>query len=269
MQGCGEDVVVLDCFHQPLAVQADLAALARRVLDRARGVGGEALLLLGPGSAEKVLVRSFALDGSEGEPSTHALRCAARYASDSGAVSHTSFALETLHGAVRVQMVDSVNVRVDLGVPAAPDTLAEIRESTAASFTRTVSLDGRELAYVPVSVGTPFGIFFVPDFSFPMTTMARRIVRHPDFPDGTGVCFTLVQDRGCLRLRAWEGGRRKVSCPAAAAAVVAAVVSGFADRDVLARMPGGDLYLEWGEDNRLRLTGPAVYVFTCTFPFEE
>jgi diaminopimelate epimerase len=56
----------------------------------------------------------------------------------------------------------------------------------------------------------------------------------------------------------------------AAAAVVAAVVNGFCDREVFVRLPAGDLYLEWREDsNRLLVTGPAVYAFTGTFPFEE
>jgi diaminopimelate epimerase len=270
MQGCGEDVIVVDCFKQPLAVQADLGALARLALDRSLGIGGEALLLLGPGGEQRLSLRAFGPDGVEARPSGNAVRCAGRYACDSGLVSATAFAVETDGGAVRVQVVDSVNVRIDLGTPVAADTLAQIRESPASSFTRTIALEGRELAYVPVSVGEPFAVFFVPSFSFPVLTTARRIARHPGFPAATGIAFARVRDRESLKLRTWEAGRLTPSCAGAAAAVVAAVVSGFTDREVFVRMRCGDLFLEWMEtDNRMRLTGPAAYVFTGSFPFEE
>jgi len=271
MHGCGDDVVVVDCFRQPLAVQADLARLARRCLDRGTGVGGSALVLIGPGTgAGRLSVRAFPPDGAEHAPSGHALRCAARYATDAGLVSSTEFALETLRGGVLAQAIDSRNIRLDLGPPVGPQTAAEIRESPASAFTVSLEVDGRLLSYTPVSVGTPFGIFFVPGFDSSMERAARRIARTPGYPTDTGVAFAQVVDRETLGLRAWDRGRRVPSCSCAAAAVVAAVVNGFCDREVFVRLPGGDLYLEWREEtNRLHLTGPALYSFTGTFPFEE
>jgi diaminopimelate epimerase len=44
---------------------------------------------------------------------------------------------------------------------------------------------------------------------------------------------------------------------------VAGVLTGRTGRAVLAHLPGGDLRLEWSEqDNRVRMTGPAVEVFS-------
>ncbi len=271
MNGCGDDAVVVDCFRQPLAVQADLGRLARRCLDRGSGVGGTSLLLVGPGSAAgRLSVRAFTPDGAEGDPSGHALRCAARYATDAGLVSSTEFPIETRRGDVGAQAIDSRNIRLDLGLPVSPQTAAEIRESPASAFVVSLEIDGRLLSYTPVSVGNPFGIFFVPGFGSSTDRTARRIARHPGFPAGAGVAFAQVIDRETLGLRSWDRGRRVPSCSCAAAAVVAAVVNGFCDREVFVRIPGGDLFLEWREEtNRLHLTGPALYAFTGTYPFEE
>jgi diaminopimelate epimerase len=271
MNGCGEDVVLVDCFRQPLAVQADLPRLAHRCLDRGTGVGGTALLLVGPGSRSGcVAARAFQPEGGEGDPSGHALRCAARYATDAGLVSSTEFAVETRRGDVRAQAIDSSNIRLDLGLPVSLETAAEIRESPEAAFTVSLEVDGRLLSYTPVSVGSPFGVFFVPGFDAATERTARRIGRHPGFPAGAGVALVRVIDRETLALRSGDRSRRVPSCSCAAAAVVAAVVNGFCDREVFVRLPGGDLYLEWHEDsNRLHLTGPASYAFTGTYPFEE
>jgi diaminopimelate epimerase len=271
MHGCGDDVVVVDCFRQPLAVQAELPLLARRCLDRGTGVGGSALVFVGPGSSPNHLsARAFQPDGAEGDPSGHALRCAARYATDAGLVSSTEFAIETRRGDVRAQAIDSRNIRLDLGLPMSPAAAAEIRESPATAFTASLEVGGRLLSYTPVSVGTPFGVFFVPGFDSATERAARRIARHPDFPAGAGVAFAQVIDRETLALRSWDRVRCVPSCSCAAAAVVAAVVNGFCDREVFVRLPAGDLFLEWREEtNRLHLTGPALYSFTGTYPFEE
>jgi diaminopimelate epimerase len=271
MHGCGEDVVLVDCVRQPLAVQADLPRLAGRCLDRGSGVGGSALLLAGPGSADgRLSARAFEPDGAEADPSGHALRCVARYATDAGLVSSTTFLVETRRGDVRAEAIDSRNIRLDLGAPVSPEAAAEIRESPAGVFTAAVEVDGRLLTYTPVSVGTAYGVFFVPGFDATSARTGRRVAKHPGFPHGAGVAFVQVIDRETLALRAWDRGRTVPSSGCAAAAVVAAVVNGFCDREVFVRLAAGDLYLEWREDtNRLLLTGPALYAFTGTFPFEE
>jgi diaminopimelate epimerase len=271
MHGCGEDVVLVDCVRQPLAVQADLGRLALRCLARDTGVGGTALLLAGPGAAEgRLAVRAFGPDGAEGDPTGHALRCAARYATDAGLVSSTVFVVETRRGDVRAEAIDSNHIRLDLGAPVSREAAAEIRESPAAAFTAAVEVEGRLLTYTPVSVGTAWGVFFVPGFDAATARLGRRVARTPDWPPGAGAAFAQVIDRETIALRAWVDGRPTPSSAAAAAAVVAAVVDGFCDREVFVRLPGGDLYLEWREDsNRLLLTGPAQYAFTGTFEAGE
>jgi diaminopimelate epimerase len=272
MQGCGDDVIVLDTLRVPPDAQGHLPALSRRILNRRFGVGGNSLIALAASTAEGLPLHCFDPDGDEVPPGCHAARCAARYASDSGAVNRSDFPILTAMGNLRIQIIDSANVRVDMGMPFSGERTAEIRESVAGSFTRSLLVEGRSLTYTPVSLGRPYAMFFVPDFAFPLRKTARAIAAQPDFPDGTGIGFVQVYSREEMRLRMWEAEDDMVGdeCDCAAAALVAAVVNGFSDREPFMHLRGGDVFLQWEEtDNHIWLTGPAGYVFTGTYDFTE
>ncbi len=270
MQGCGDDVIVVDGARIPPEAQPSLPSLARRILNRGIGVGGNRLLVLQGGREAALAVQCFDPDGDDAALPGHAARCAARYASDSGAVSRNDFLIESAGRQMGAQIIDSANVRIDIGVPFSSDTVAEIRESPRDSFTRSLLVEGRSIIYTPISLGQPYAMLFVPDFSFPLRRTARAIAAQPDFPEGTGIGFVQVYSREEMRLRMWEPeqGSPGDECGGAAAALVAAVVNGFADREPFLHLRGGDVLLQWQEsDNHIWLTGPAGYVFTGTYDF--
>jgi diaminopimelate epimerase len=272
MQGCGDDSILLKAAQLPPGFDSELPAVAREMLDRRFGVGSNTLVFMGTTEEKGLFARGFDPQGEEPALPCHAARCVARYASDSGAAGGQDFSVWTPDGRVRVQIIDSTNVRVDMGVPMGSETQAEIREKPSESFTKSLLVDGRNLSYTPISLGRSYAMFFVPDLAFPLNRTARHIAQQPDFPALTGIGFVKVYNREELRLRAWEakGEAPGDECACAAAALVASVVNGFADREVFIHLPGGDVFLQWGEsDNHLWLTGPAVYVFTGTYDYEE
>jgi diaminopimelate epimerase len=70
-------------------------------------------------------------------------------------------------------------------------------------------------------------------------------------------------------MRTWERGCGiTLACGTGACAVaVAGVLTGRTARTVTAHLPGGDLQLRWDEgDNHVRMTGPAVEVFSGDWP---
>ena len=270
MQGCGDDVVVVNGTRLPEEAIPQLSRLAQRMLDRRTGVGGNSLVVLGPGAGSLLPLRCLDPEGDERDIPCAAARCAARYASDSGAVNTNDFLLDSDGRKVRAQIIDSANVRVDMGSPVSIEKAAEIRESLRESFSRSLLVNGRTVTYTPISLGHSYAMVFVPDFSFPVRRTAREIAGAEDFPDGTGIAFVQVCSREDIRLRTWEapGETDTDDCASAAAALVASVVNGLADRELVARIPGGDLFLQWEEtDNHIWVTGPAVYVFTGTYDF--
>jgi diaminopimelate epimerase len=272
MQGCGDDVIIADAAKVPLEAHDRFPLLARRILDRSFGVGGNSLVLLGTSDDADLSVRCFDPEGDEASITCNAARCAARYASDSGAVKKADFTIGTASRQLRMQIIDSANVRVDMGAPLSRETAREIKESNRDSFTRSMLVEGRTVSYTPISLGRPYAMLFVPDFSFPLKKTARAISGQPDFPDDTGIGFIQVFSREEIRLRAWEGdeGIPGDECSCAAAALVAAVVNGFTDREIFVHLRGGDIFLQWEEaENHIWLTGPAGYVFTGVYDFAE
>jgi diaminopimelate epimerase len=270
MQACGDDSIIMRDTQFPPGADSVLPTLALRILDRSFGVGGNCLLLMGPTEEGELVVRAFDPQGDEMPLSCHAARCLARYASDSGAAQGGDFLMRTPDRRIRVQIIDSNNVRVDMGIPISSETQAEIRESPKDSFTRALLVDGRSLSYTPISLGRSYAMFFVPDLAFPLRKTAHMISKQPDFPAGTGIGFVKVYSREEIRLRVWAGEDENDECSCAAAALVASVVNGFTDREVFIHLKGGDVFLQWEEsDGHLWLTGPATYVFTGTFDYEE
>jgi diaminopimelate epimerase len=270
MHGCGDDVIVVDGTKLTPETIELLGRIARKMLHRIAGVGGNELVVLGAAAGSTLPVRCLDPEGDDRDLPCNAARCAARYASDSGAVNATEFQIDSVGRKISAQIIDSAHVRVDMGRPLSREKTQEIRESVRESFTREILVQGRTVTYTPISLGRPYAMIFVEDFSFPVRRTAREIAAGPDFPDGTGIGFVQVCSREELRLRTWEapGELAADECASAAAALVAAVVNGLADREVFVRLPVGDLFLQWDEaDNRLWATGPAGYVFTGTYDF--
>ena len=65
-------------------------------------------------------------------------------------------------------------------------------------------------------------------------------------------------------MRVWErGSGETLACGTGACAVcVAGVLTKRTGRKVLIHLPGGDLELEWAENNHVYMTGEAVEVFS-------
>jgi diaminopimelate epimerase len=81
--------------------------------------------------------------------------------------------------------------------------------------------------------------------------------------------FVQVLGRGEVRQRTWERGAGETwACGTGASAVcVAGVLTGRTARRIVCHLLGGDLELEWSEqDNHVYMTGPAEEVFQGQWP---
>jgi diaminopimelate epimerase len=267
MQGCGNDYIYVDCFAEPMP--RDPAALARAVSDRHFGIGGDGLILICPSDSADARMRMFNADGSEAEMCGNGIRCVAKYVYDHGIVRKPTLRIETGRGVllldVEVTGGTVRRVRVDMGEPILeaariPTTLVGNPPAAA-----TLKIDGRSYSVTCVSMGNPHCVQFVDDVAgAPVTTLGPRIETDPHFPARTNVEFVEVLSRGELRMRVWERGSGETwACGTGAAAVaVASAITGRTDRRVLAHLRGGDLELDWAEDDHIYMTGPAVEVFT-------
>ncbi len=116
-----------------------------------------------------------------------------------------------------------------------------------------------------VSTGNPHVVFYCRDVQrVPLETIGPKIERHAIFPRRINVHFVQVHSPDEVTMRTWERGSGiTLACGTGATAVcVAGVLTGRTARRILAHLPGGDLELQWAENDHVYMTGPAVEVFT-------
>ena len=278
MHGIGNDYVYVNCFEEPMP--ADPAALAVRIADRHFGVGGDGLILICPSKVADAKMRMFNADGSESEMCGNGVRCVAKYVYDHGISRKPVLNIETGNGVLPIALeieCDKVKrARVDMGEPILeaakiPTTLTgerivdaklpAITEGVPSWFARA----GMQTTMTCVSMGNPHVTIYCGDVAeVPLSDIGPKIETHSIFPRRINVHFVQVHSPGEVTMRTWERGSGiTLACGTGASAVcVAGVLTGRTDRKILAHLPGGDLELEWGNDNHVYMTGPATEVFS-------
>lgn len=274
MHGLGNDYVYVDGFRTP--VPDNPAEISRRISDRHFGIGADGLILILPSSSADARMRMFNADGSESEMCGNGVRCVAKYVYDHGIAQKPELAIETGRGILKIQLsVHNGKVqsaRVNMGEP----ILEGSRIPTTFPHDRVINQSIRVpstdifLEGTCVSMGNPHVVIYAGDQYF-VANPEDLVVKHgsrietaPEFPHRINVHFVKVLSRSEVTMRTWERGSGiTLACGTGACAVcVAGVLSGRTDRQLLAHLPGGDLELEWSEqDNHVYMTGPAVEVF--------
>lgn len=273
MQGAGNDYVYVDCFTEP--IPQDPAETARRISDRHFGVGGDGLVLIRPSETADARMQMFNADGSEAEMCGNAVRCVAKYVYEHGHAHKPALDIETGNGVLKLQLElnnGSVDrVRVDMGEPILdaariPTTLTGDpvvdRELNVAG---TGMVAGRTLKVTCVSMGNPHCVTFVDKATDELVLgLGPQIEHHVAFPKRVNVEFVEVLSPTEVRQRTWErGSGETLACGTGASAVcVAGVLSGRTERRIVNHLLGGDLELEWGDNNHVYMTGLAEEVFT-------
>lgn len=280
MHGAANDYVYVDCFTEE--APADPAALAPRIADRHRGVGGDGLVLVMPSSRASARMRMFNADGSESEMCGNGVRCVAHLVVARGHAAPGPVTIETGRGVLTLGVTPTgdhtSSVKVDMGPPLLeaaeiPVAVAGGRVidaacpalDTEASWWSACGLDPRMTC---VSMGNPHVVFYCRDVGrVPLESIGPRVETHPLFPRRVNVHFVQVESRGHVVMRTWERGSGvTMACGTGASAVcVAGVLTGRTDRRIAADLPGGRLDLEWTESGHVFMTGPAEEVFVGTW----
>ena len=273
MHGIGNDYVYV---YLPAEQIGDAASLAIAVSDRHLGIGADGLILIGPSSQADVSMRIFNADGSEAAMCGNGIRCVAKYACDRGFVEGNAVRVETKAGIKTIQVFREngrvVGARVDMGMPAMarkdiPMAGPAEEECVDGPFT----VNDNNYTATCVSMGNPHCVIFVDDVeSVPLEADGAALENHAAFPERINVHFVQVISESKVRMRTWERGSGvTLACGTGASAVcVAGALTGRTDRTILAHLPGGDLELEWAENNHVFMTGPATEVFTGEWPID-
>jgi len=285
MHGLGNDYIYVNCFDERVD---DPVALAPIISDRHRGVGGDGLILIEPAQTADVRMRMFNADGSEAEMCGNGIRCVAKYTYEHKLVRPggefsvpgqqpfpASLNIETGNGILTVGLIIDENdkvrkVCVNMGRPVLSPHDIPVNLPGDKVIAQPIKVFGEELSITCVSMGNPHAVFFCDDVRLiELETLGPAIEKHSLFPNRTNVHFVQIDKPAEFTMRTWERGSGiTMACgTGACAACVAAALNGRQQRICTGHLPGGDLDLNWCEqDNCVYMTGPAEEVFEGIWP---
>ena len=273
MHGCGNDYiyVVADRVRP-----TDPAGLARRVSDRRFGIGGDGLILMCPAFDADVRMEMYNADGSRGEMCGNGIRCLARLHYETTGGQKNPLAVATDCGirsvALTVAGDKTVAAEVDMGEPifSGRDIPADY-DGLVIDF--PLQVGGKVTRITAVSMGNPHCVVFVGDDDVfklddaEFAHLGRQFEHHPFFPRRVNTEFIRSLGRDRLKMRVWErGSGETLACgTGACASLVAAALTGRADRKATVELRGGNLRIEWRASdagaNHVFMTGEAIEVF--------
>ena len=269
MHGCGNDYVYINCFEETVE---DPAALAVRLSDRHKGIGGDGVILICPSDVADAKMRMFNLDGSEGKMCGNGIRCVAKYVFDHGIARKEELKIETLSGVktclIHEENGEAVSVTVDMGKAILRPGEIPVALPGDCVIHQNVEVAGGIYEITCVSMGNPHCVIFGEDpDGLELSEIGPRFEHDPLFPQGVNTEFIQVLDGHTLKMRVWErGSGETMACgTGACASAVAAVLCGYCPmgEDILVRLRGGDLTIRYEQD-RVWMTGEAVTVFQGT-----
>ena len=259
--GFGNDFLI--AFHVDLD-EADLAALARAVCDRRRGVGADGLLIGESDSHAAARMVLFNADGSRAEISGNGVRCFAHAL----AVRRGDFSAVTILTDAGLRRVD-LEATKDPGTVVATASMGNVTDIAAPAGWSTLGVDpARPAAHL--SVGNPHTVVAVDDL--PSVDLDGLWAALPDVnleivsagPDDSSITMR-VHERGVGITEACGTG--------ACAAAVAAIRWGLArprDGKLVVHMDGGRASVVIDDDGAgvatVSLSGPTTYVATIELP---
>ncbi|MHA6642406.1 diaminopimelate epimerase [Mesorhizobium sp. A623] len=269
MNGIGNEIIVADMRGRADRVTAEAAialnADASTRFDQIMAIHDART----PGTAYFIDILNS--DGSGAQACGNGTRCVVQaLAAETG---QSTFTFETVAGILNAKQHDDGSISVDMGVPRfgwQDIPLAEEFRDTRMIELQIGPIDAPVL-HSPsvVSMGNPHAIFWVDRdvWSYELDRFGPLLENHPIFPERANITIAQVTSPETMTIRTWErgAGLTKACGSAACAAAVAAARTKRTGRNVTLQAPGGQLHVEWREDDHVVLTGAAEWEFSGNF----
>lgn len=264
MHGCGNDFVFMD-YEEYIKTGKSLEDLSKQLCDRHFGIGADGLIIPVPynGDDADIEWRYYNSDGTTAQMCGNGMRCFAKYVYDRGLVNKKSFAVKTLAGIKKPEILDNGLIKVNMGKPILQDEEIPFKgEKQIGDFKIT-----------PVSMGNPHCVIFTNNVPLEMAQkFGSELEKHPYFPQKTNVEFVKVISKNEIEMAVYERGCGiTLACgTGACASVVASVLNNLTENNVKVNLPGGAVNIEWqgsvaDTNYDIFLIGPADYTFKADF----
>jgi len=243
-----------------------LPSFVKEICHRKSGVGADGVLCFGKSRKADSKVDVYNADGGWAEKSGNGLRIAGLHCHRLSKQKE-NFVFEMDGALNKVRFVSGSKsaelLTTELGVPKFKTRDVPINVKSQFMINKPLKVGNTNFPVTCLSIGNPHTVLFVEDFNIDWKQFGAEIEKHGLFPNGTNVEFVKILSSKKLKLAEWERGVGATgsSGTGAAAAVVAAVVLGVADRKCRVEFESGSLSILWRKsDNVIELTGPVEFV---------
>jgi diaminopimelate epimerase len=268
MNGVGNEIVVVDLRDGGARIAPEEA----RAAAAPGGVPYDQLMALYPPRTPgtDAFVRIYNNDGSEAGACGNGMRCVADIVSRQSGKNALTF--ETTSGIINCWKGEGGLYTVDMGAPRFKWN--EIPLAEEIRDTRGIELQigpiDKPVLHTPsaVNMGNPHAIFWVDDVNaHDLARFGPLLENHPIFPERANITLAQIVSREHIVIRTWErgAGLTKACGSAACAAAVAAARLRRTERKVKVTLPGGDLMIEWRDNDHVYMTGPVEFEFEGRF----
>jgi diaminopimelate epimerase len=244
---CGNDFLLIHLNEIDGKIPpSGMAEFTRKICDRHNGVGADGVEWMSPHSSADVEIRLINADGSDAEISGNGTRCVAAYICES---QHKE----------RITIMTGAGLKTCVLVGRSEfeyEFEAEMGEALVGGQIAIAS-NGDEVHGIPVSMGNPHFVLFMPRFAETWRTLATAIQRSEVFPQGVNVEIVVSDGLHDIQVKFFERGVGETlsSGTGSCAAAVAALSSGRAQFPIRVHSDGGVQTVR--HDGRIFLRGPA------------
>jgi len=221
-----------------------------------------------PGTANYVDIINS--DGSKAQACGNGMRCVTLFLASE--TNDTSFTFETIAGMLFGKIEADGQVTVDMGTPKFAWYDIPLAEEYADTRAIDLQVGPNEAIIVRApsiaSMGNPHATFWVNRdvWSYALDEFGPVLEHDPIFPERANISIAQVLAPDRIILRTWErgAGLTEACGTAACAALVNGARTRRTARKATVTVPGGDLVIEWRNDDHVILTGAAELEWSGT-----
>lgn len=265
-----EDYILINTGSHPELTPKMYPYAAADLCRRRRGPGAYGVIFLNH-HQKKIAMEVYLANGEASPFRSNAVLCASRYLFDSGLVGTDSFTVSLFEKTVSVDIIDSANFRLSLGIAQNPETGQTLVPSVTVDYTKTLEINGAEISVSPVSFRETYYAHVTTETeTIRLITLSDALKKVVPPKSMFQPVFLFIQSRDECMVRFVRNSFFGFDFSAAAAAGgVAGVMNGLLDREIVIQVKKQNIFFQWLEtDNNIYITAAPRYVFSGNYEFE-
>jgi diaminopimelate epimerase len=260
MNGLGNKIAILDLRGADLPLDAPMV----RAIGRSGEPSFDQLMVLRDPRTRgtEAYVQIYNSDGSEAEACGNGTRCVAWLLLRDE--KRDTLTIETMAGKLQSWRHGPWTFAVDMGRPHFGWTEIPLSEPVpdTGNIALSVAPDQPPLVAAAVNMGNPHAVIFVDDLAaHNLQTIGPALEHNPLFPERANISLAQVMAPDHIVVQVWERGAgiTEACGSAACAVVVAAAQKDLSARKAVVSLPGGDLTIDWRDDDHVVMQGPVEW----------